>query len=119
MSIGLVLLLISVYIIAWIFIQTFNILPEIPLVLGNFEDRFGLAVATVFKERPYSFMVGGITLITSLQFLSTGFLSLQNKRYFDELFHINTTLLKNQNKFNPKESNNNQKETGPDVYQSF
>lgn len=96
MGIGMVLFLISVYIIAWIFIQTFAVLPEIALELGNFEDRFGIAVATVFKERPYSFMVGGISLIVALQFLSTGFLSLQNKRYFDELFHINTTQLQNQ-----------------------
>jgi glycosyltransferase involved in cell wall biosynthesis len=94
MSIGMILLIISIYIIAWIFIQTFGILPEIAVELGGFEDRFGLAVARVFNERPYSFMVGGISLIISLQFLGTGFLSLQNKRYFDELFHINTTQLK-------------------------
>lgn len=96
MGIGLVLFLISFYIILWIFIHTFSILPEISMAAGNFEDRFGLAVAQVFNERPYSFMVGGISLIISFQFLGIGFLSLQNKRYFDELFHINTTLLEKQ-----------------------
>jgi hypothetical protein len=95
MSIGLGLLLTASYIILWIFIHTFAALPEIPLDSGNFEYRFGMAVAKVFMERPYSFMVGGISLIVALQFLGIGFLSLQNKRYFDELFHFNTTLLRN------------------------
>lgn len=93
LGIGFILFAISFYIVLWIFIHTFSVLPEIPLVAGNFEDRFGLAVARVFSERPYSFMVGGICLIISFQFLGIGFLSLQNKRYFDELFHINTTML--------------------------
>ncbi|MCB0582820.1 MAG: glycosyltransferase family 2 protein [Phaeodactylibacter sp.] len=95
MSIGLGLLLVSLYIIAWIFAHTFAILPEIGLAAGSFEDRFGMAVAAVFQQRPYSFMVGGVTLIIALQFLGIGFLSLQNKRYFEELFHINTTILGN------------------------
>lgn len=94
MTIGMILLAISIYIIAWIFIQTMGALPEIALEAGNLEDRFGLAVATIFNERPYSFIVGGVSLIVAMQFLGIGFLSLQNKRYFDELFHINTNLLK-------------------------
>lgn len=95
MSVGLALFFVSLYIIAWIFIHTFSVLPEIAQEAGNFEDRFGYAVAVVFRERPYSFMVGGISLIVALQFLGIGFLSLQNKRYFEELFHFNTTILSN------------------------
>jgi glycosyltransferase involved in cell wall biosynthesis len=96
MSIGIGLLIVALYIIAWIFVHTFSMLPEIAQDAGNFENRFGIAVGMVFQERPYSFMVGGIALMVALQFLSIGFLSLQNKRYFDELFHISTTILKNQ-----------------------
>ena len=96
MGIGLALFLLSFYIIFWIFLHTFSVLPEIPLIAGNFEDRFGLAVAQVFSDRPYFFMVGGLCLIISFQFLGIGFLSLQSKRYFDELFHISTTNLEQQ-----------------------
>jgi glycosyltransferase involved in cell wall biosynthesis len=96
MGVGLILLLLSLYIILWIFIQTFGVLPDIPAIAGNFEDRFGMAVGQIFSERPYSFMVGGICLIVSFQFLGIGFLSLQNKRYFDELFHISSSLLERQ-----------------------
>lgn len=48
----------------------------------------------VFNERPHAFFVGGITLLAAIQILSLGFLSLQKKRYFEELFHISTSVYK-------------------------
>ena len=89
-AIGGSMFLISLYIIVWIFVKTFAILPQIAEEVGNIEDRFGLAVGEVFSSSPYSFLIGGICLIISFQFLGTGFLSLQSKRYFEELFHLNT-----------------------------
>ena len=59
-----------------------------------FDDRFSNAIAAVFQERPYSFIVGGFTLIAAIQMLSLGFIALQNKRYFEEMFHISTSILK-------------------------
>jgi glycosyltransferase involved in cell wall biosynthesis len=93
--IGLSIFLISVYIILWIFINTYLQYPMTIDLAQGFEERFSLAVSEVYRERPYSFVVGGITLIISIQIMGLGFLSLQKKRYFDELFHLNTTLLKN------------------------
>ena len=52
-------------------------------------------MSAVFRERPYAFFIGGVSLIVSFQFISLGFLSLQNKRYFEELFHLNSGILKN------------------------
>lgn len=92
--IGLVLLFISLYVIVWIFINTFIVYAALPEMHGLFDARFSEAVSIVFKQRAYSFIVGGISLIVALQFLSIGFLSLQSKRYFEELFHINTNILK-------------------------
>ena len=96
LGVGTILLLISLYIIIWIFINTFIILPDIPLVSDIDTSRFARAVLQIFRERPYSFFVGGVIFISAIQFLSLGFIALQNKRYFDELFHINTSILKNQ-----------------------
>lgn len=81
--------------VGWIFINTFAVYPDIQVAAEFFDDRFSMAVAEVFRQRPHAFFTGGITLIIALQFLSLGFLSLQSKRNFEELFHINTTLLKN------------------------
>jgi|WetSurMetagenome_2_1015567.scaffolds.fasta_scaffold73810_1 glycosyltransferase involved in cell wall biosynthesis len=91
---GIILFLISMYVIIWIFVNTFIVYPSVPPIITNIEDRFSEAVAIVFRLRPYSFIVGGITFIVALQFLGIGFLSLQNKRYFEELFHLNTNIFK-------------------------
>lgn len=91
---GIILLLVSVYIIVWIFINTMTIYPETLATSPYFDDQFSNAVAAVYKARPHAFFVGGSTLLAALQLLSLGILSLQNKRYFEELFHFSTTLYK-------------------------
>lgn len=91
---GFFLLLISLYIIGWIFINTFNVYPEVAANGDYFDDRFSEAVALVFQKRPHSFVVGGFTLMISLILFAIGFLSLQSKRYFEELFHLNTFIRK-------------------------
>jgi glycosyltransferase involved in cell wall biosynthesis len=92
---GIVLSLVSLYIIAWIFINTVRVYPEITVYGKYFDDHFSAAVAAIFRERPYAFFIGGVSLIVSFQFISLGFLSLQNKRYYEELFHLNSRILKN------------------------
>ncbi|WP_149277685.1 glycosyltransferase family 2 protein [Pareuzebyella sediminis] len=91
---GLFIFLISVYIIVWIFINTYYAYPMTADLTQGFEERFSLAVSEVFRQRPYSFIVGGTTLIISIQLMGLGFISLQKKRYFDELFHLNSAILK-------------------------
>lgn len=93
---GIILLLISIYIIVWIFINTMTIYPETLATSPYFDDQFSNAVAAVYKARPHAFFVGGSTLLAALQLLSLGILSLQSKRYFEELFHFSTTLYKQQ-----------------------
>ena len=97
---GLFLLLIAMYVIVWIFINVFIAYPEVLSPTGVYGDRFSEAIATVFQQRPYSFFVGGITFIVSLILIAIGFLSLQNKRYFEELFHMNTKLQRQLQKLN-------------------
>ncbi len=96
MSLGGILLVISLYVIGWIFFHTFSIYSELVGTARDFENALSMSVAQVFEERPYSFLVGATTLIIALQLLSLGFISLQNKRYFDELFHLGTSNLKRQ-----------------------
>jgi glycosyltransferase involved in cell wall biosynthesis len=102
---GLILFLVAFYMIIWIFINTFHIMPEIQIDPQFIDDRFSMAIGQVFKSRPHAFIVGGITLLLSIQILSLGFLSLQSKRYYEELFHINSSILKKKNN-HPKEVNN-------------
>jgi glycosyltransferase involved in cell wall biosynthesis len=94
LTVGMILLLLSVYVLTWIFINTMQIYPKIVASSAYFDDRFSNAIAEVFKQRPHAFFIGGFVLVIALQFIGIGFLSLQNKRYFEETFHINTRILK-------------------------
>lgn len=88
---GIFLFSISLYIIVWIFIHVFSIYSTIQSSGGYFDDRFTIAVAEVFRDRPHAFLIGGFILVIAVQILSLGILSLQKKRYFEELFHLSTT----------------------------
>jgi hypothetical protein len=60
---------------------------------GQFwDDQFSAAVAHVFARRPHAFFIGGVVAVLSLQLISLGFLSYQNKRYFEELFHLGSGI---------------------------
>jgi glycosyltransferase involved in cell wall biosynthesis len=96
-AIGTILMGLSLYQILWLLADTISAFSVAQL--HHIDSPFSYSLALQFKKNPQSFLVGGITFLASIQFLSLGFLSLQSKRYFDELFHLGTSLNKNlQNK---------------------
>jgi glycosyltransferase involved in cell wall biosynthesis len=96
-GIGSFLMLLSLYELIWLLVDTLSYMAKhLP---GH--SSFSQSLAFQFRENPQSFLVGGITFVIAIQFLSVGFMSLQNKRYFEELFHLGTALKKqNDNKVN-------------------
>ena len=98
LAFGMIMLLISIYLIGWIFYFTFHAASVIQIDPQAFDDRFSLAIKQIYIQRPHLFFLGGISLLAALQILSLGFLSLQNKRYFEELFHINSSIFKQDSK---------------------
>lgn len=94
LGVGIILLVLALYIIGWIFYNTYQIYPTIQIDPEVFDDRFSIAIAKVFQQRPHAFYIGGITLVAAIQVLSLGFISLQNKRYFEETFSICSNILK-------------------------
>ena len=90
MGAGLLVLIVSLYIIGWIFYHTITLMPELSIETDYFDDKFSYALGVVFQNRPHAFLVGGFTFVVSVLILGIGFLSLQTKRYFDELFHLGT-----------------------------
>jgi glycosyltransferase involved in cell wall biosynthesis len=94
LGIGTILMCLSLYQLIWLFIDTISFWRTL-LVQGTQMDYpFSFSLATQFDKNPQSFLVGGITFLAAIQFLGLGFLSLQSKRYFEELFHISTSILK-------------------------
>jgi len=93
MGIGVILMILSLYELLWLLFDTISNSPTLPA--GEVRS-FSNNLAAEFRAHPQSFLVGGVTFIVAIQFLSLGFLSLQSKRYFEELFHLGTSNLKKQ-----------------------
>ncbi len=93
MGIGAVLMLLSLYELIWLLYDTLKYLSELHAISSP-NSNFSYSLATQFGKNPQSFLVGGITFIIAIQFLSLGFVSLQSKRYFEELFHLGSSLKK-------------------------
>ena len=90
--IGSIVMILSLYELVWLLFDTLADL-NISLASGiSNSNSFSVSLAEQFSKNPQSFLVGGITFIVAIQLLSLGFLSLQSKRYFEELFHLGTSL---------------------------
>lgn len=90
--IGIILMGLSLYELVWLLVDT---LIDLKTCIENGTTEacsFSISLAKQFAKNPQSFLVGGITFIAAIQFLSLGFLSLQSKRYFEELFHLGTSV---------------------------
>jgi len=94
MGIGAILMCLSMYQLVWLLVDTITSWRDIIVQGIQTEYPFSYSLSLQFKKNPQSFLVGGITFLAAIQFLSLGFLSLQSKRYFEELFHLGTQLKK-------------------------
>ncbi len=92
-GLGIILMALSLFELVWLLYDTLSY-----MVTGNSQSSqlisFPESLSVQFRRNPQTFLVGGITFVIAMQFLSVGFLSLQNKRYFEELFHMGTSLKK-------------------------
>ena len=59
---------------------------------GNVIMGLKLALADTYRHHDYAFAGCGVLLILSVQLLSLGVLSMQSKRYFEEIFHLGTSI---------------------------
>ena len=91
-------MILSMYELIWLLADTISGMKLAHMQNPPVDDAFSFSLLTQFRKNPQSFIVGGITFIAAIQFLSLGFLSLQNKRYFEELFHLGTSLKKHNEK---------------------
>jgi glycosyltransferase involved in cell wall biosynthesis len=90
---GLLLLAFSAYVNAWMVIHFFDAYAKLGTSAEAARD-VSEAVALAYARYPHTFIVGLLSLMLSLQLIGMAMLSLQNKKYFDELFHLGSTLLR-------------------------
>lgn len=94
---GIVLLSLATYTLAWVIYNTYLHYGELS---GPFDPRLSDAIQMTFDEGPHAFVVGGISLLLAVQLLSLGILASQSKRYFEEMFHLATSVYREQKRAN-------------------
>src|SRR5687767_10484949 len=90
---GLLLLAFAAYVNTWMVIHFFEAYAELNASPDSARD-ISAAVAMAYARFPHTFIVGLLSLMLAMQLIGMAMLSLQNKRYFDELFHLGSTLLR-------------------------
>jgi glycosyltransferase involved in cell wall biosynthesis len=50
------------------------------------------AIAMAYNQAPHTFFIGGVTLILAIQMFSLGTLSMQSKKYFEEIFFLASAI---------------------------
>ena len=93
-GVGGLLMGLSLYELVWLLFDTISGMKGINVQNSLAENAFSVSLALQFNKNPQTFLVVGITFLAAIQFLSLGFMSLQSKRYFEELFHLGTAIVK-------------------------
>lgn len=88
---GIALGLVAIYTLALAAIRWIDLYDEVP---GSAWTRIGESAGAAFDAVPHTFIIGGISLILSVQLISLGIIATQAKRYFEELFALGTNVLR-------------------------
>jgi glycosyltransferase involved in cell wall biosynthesis len=86
---GLVLLLVALYSFGWVVWHVVDVYGE-PSQSGS--TGLGGAIGAAYRDAPHTFLVTGITGVLALQLISLGVIAAQAKRYFEELYHLGTSI---------------------------
>ena len=98
---GLLLLAFAAYVNTWMVIHFAEAYAELGAVPGTTRGM-SASVALAYARYPHTFIVGLLSLMLAMQLIGMAMLSLQNKRYFDELFHLGSTMLREQREDGPR-----------------
>jgi hypothetical protein len=96
---GLVLLALSLYVNVWMLIHVAEAYQALPGEFG-LGGNLSVAVGNAYEAYPHTFIVGLLSLMVAIQLVSLGIISLQSKTYFEEIFHLGSSLLRGQKNAN-------------------
>jgi len=88
---GVLLSALAMYADVWMVLHFYDAYQ--PLVQYDWiMTRASLAVAQAYQAYPHTFIIGGLSSMLSIQLISLGLLSMQSKRYFEEMFHLVSSM---------------------------
>lgn len=93
---SLAFFLLAFYSLTWFLIHSWNQYQVLAQTV-NFPDPTE-AVAAAFQQAPHTFVMGGMFLMLAIQLFSLGILSMQNKRYFEEVFYLGSSISRSINR---------------------
>lgn len=83
---GLFLSLFSLYCIYWMFAHYFGAIKKLQSLAGGPGQLSAFAMA--YAENPHTYVIGLLSVMLSILLIGLGVLSVQNKRNFEELYHL-------------------------------
>lgn len=86
---GLFLALIAAWTLGGVLLM---VLEQFPATSGGLDSRITEAFARAYDIRPHSFIVGGFAAVIAVQLISLGVLATQNKRYYEDVYHLGTVI---------------------------
>jgi glycosyltransferase involved in cell wall biosynthesis len=86
---GLILLALAAYSFFWCGWHVVQVWGE-PSEFGN--SGLTGAIQNAYARAPHAFLFTGITSVLAIQLISLGVIAAQGKRYFEELFHLGTSI---------------------------
>ena len=86
---GLILLALAAYSFFWCVWHTVQVWGD-PSDFGN--SGLTGAIQNAYQRAPHVFLFTGITSVLAIQLISLGVIAAQGKRYFEELFHLGTSV---------------------------
>jgi glycosyltransferase involved in cell wall biosynthesis len=92
---SLLMFILSAYANAWVVIHCFTKYQALAAV-SQYPD-VTQAVAQAYVYAPHAFVIGGMTLMLSIQLFSLGIVSAQSKSYFEELFYLGSATYRKTN----------------------
>jgi glycosyltransferase involved in cell wall biosynthesis len=97
---SLILFLLSLYAAFWAVVRSWTNFQQ--LAINQSYPDFTDAIALAYSQAPHTFFIGGISLILAVQLLSLGILSMQSKSYFEEIFHLASSIYGNKEEAFPE-----------------
>jgi glycosyltransferase involved in cell wall biosynthesis len=90
---GVALLAFSTYVNSWLIFHFIHAYENAAQYAGFFV-RSSASVAAAYQVAPHTFVVGLSSLMLAIQLLSLGILAMQSQHYFEEIFHLGSTIYK-------------------------
>jgi len=89
---GLLIAFFAFYVDFWMFKHFFNAFEQLSLV--NETTSYAQALSAAYTSYPHTFLTGLFATVLSIQLIGMGVLALQNARYFEDLYHLNSIKLR-------------------------